>query len=481
MAVIQSFGQLQSMGQSPRGLRVSSGGVSNLDLYGLSQTYFQIYKSQPNVRICVDFLARNVAQLGIHAFRRVSDTDRVRLFDHDVTQWLKRPNPSTTQYRLVEDMMIDLGIYFRSYWAKVRYTRVDGRPALGFVRLPPEQVTVEGGLLPEKFIWEDGAGGKKEFPLSEIVHFSGYRLGISPLETLRRILAEEAAAGAYRESLWLHGAKHEGIWEREKESPNYTPEQIADWRANWQEFASSSKAGQTAVGLRGWKYVTTSFSSRDSEFTQGGKLRREVCAAAYHIPLPLVGILEHATFSNVKEQHKHLYQDCLGPWNEMIVQELERQVLPECEDQDRVYVEFNIDAKMAGSFEEQANSLRTLVGRPMMTANEGRARLNLPKDPDPGSDKVALQQGGPSQDAQPSDNPYASLVVSQHQRQWTQQLAAADQSERLQLFFEKRTPWMRALFADLDGFLPQDEAWQLARGTLIVTLNQLTAEEAVHA
>jgi phage portal protein BeeE len=57
-------------------------------------------------------------------------------------------------------------------------------------------------------------------------------------------------------------------------------------------------------------------------------LRREVCAAAYHIPQPMVGILDHATFSNIKEQHKHTYQDTLGPWMENIQQEIERQHIP---------------------------------------------------------------------------------------------------------------------------------------------------------
>ena len=111
----------------------------------------------------------------------------------------------------------------------------------------------------------------------------------------------------------------------------------------------------------------------------------------------MVGILEHATFSNIKEQHKQLYADCLGPWLEMVSEEIERRLLPEARDTTDVYGEFNIAEKLKGSFEEQATALRLLVGRPVMTANEGRARLNLPsiKD-DPTADQLAAQQGGPS-------------------------------------------------------------------------------------
>ena len=150
-------------------------------------------------------------------------------------------------------------------------------------------------------------------------------------------------------------------------------------------------------------FKPAAFSPRDSEFIQGSKLRREVSASMAQIPLPLVGILDHATFSNIKEQHKHLYQDTLGPIFEMIQQEVERQILPECQDTENVYCEFNIAAKLAGSFEEQANALRVLIGRPLMTANEGRARLNLPAiQDDPTADQLAAQQGGPSSTTDPA-------------------------------------------------------------------------------
>jgi hypothetical protein len=93
----------------------------------------------------------------------------------------------------------------------------------------------------------------------------------------------------------------------------------------------------------------------------------------------MVGILDHATFSNIREQHKQLYTDCLGPWLEMIQQEIELQILPDLPGPSNVYVEFNIAEKLRGSFDEQAAQLQASVGAPYMTRNEARARLNLPQ------------------------------------------------------------------------------------------------------
>jgi len=401
--IVQSFGALQAMTSPP----LWTGGSSpSLNLYGLNQAYADIYRTQPNVRICVDFLARNIGELTPQVFRRVSDTDRVRLVDHDLARWLGKPNPATRQYRLMENLVGDMGVYFNGYWLKVRYTGGDGRDAIGLVRIPGDQMSVEGGLLPEKFCWSSN-GRDRDFPLSEIVHFDGYNptnplMGLSPLETLRRILAEEASASENRESYWRNASRHEGIIERPKDAPKWTPTQKASWREQWQErFAGPGNAGLVPVLEDGMQFKSASFSAKDSEYTLGGKLRREVCAAMYHIPLPLVGILEHATFSNVKEQHKHLYQDCLGPWLKMLKQEIEGQLLVECEDQQDVYVEFNIDAKLAGTPEERASSLQMAVGRPWRTVNEARALENLPRIDDPELDTVAPQQGGPAAAATP--------------------------------------------------------------------------------
>lgn len=364
-------------------------------------TYAAIYRTQPNVRTCVDFLARNIAQIGLHAFRRVSDLDRVRLADYPLLDWLDHPNPGTTRFRLFESLMQDLGIYFNAFWLKVR--RPDNR--IGLVRLPPEAMTIEGWLVPAAFIWTLPDGRKMPFTPDQIVYFGGYDpcdplMGLSPLETLRQILSEDAAQTAYRRHYWQNASLIDGVVMRPAGVAKWTPDQKVAFREQWQARRS---AGGTAVLEDGMTFQATTFSARDSEFVAARKLTREECAAAYHIPLPMVGILDHATFSNIKEQHKQLYQDCCGPWLQLIVEELERQLLPEVADNDRVYLEFNIADKLRGSFEEQASSLYFMVGRPIMTANEGRARLNLPRiTDDPSADTIAMPLNTSAGPAAPS-------------------------------------------------------------------------------
>ena len=213
MPVVQSTTSLVDM---PSGWwpLTSYGSLLMYDKYNYD--YATIYRAQPNVRTCVDFLARNIAQLGLHVFRRVSDTDRERLTDHPLATVLARPLPAEykiTRYRLIEALVGDLGVYFNAYWLKIR---ANGAP-LGLLRVPPPYVTIEGGLVPTGY--KITVGGKLiPVSLDEIVHFRGYNpgnpiTGLSPLETLRRVLAEEHAAGDYREHFWQNAARMGARWD----------------------------------------------------------------------------------------------------------------------------------------------------------------------------------------------------------------------------------------------------------------------------
>jgi len=379
MATIQTLGNLQSLypDWSPLVTRTS------LSMYdNFNYDYAALYRMQPNLRTCIDFLARNVAQLGLHVFRRVSDTDRERLTDHGSAKLLGQPLPpvmKVTTYRMIEALMSDLGIYFNAYWLKIRQ---DGVPS-GLLRIPPIYITPRGGLIPK--LYEMTVGGLyQELQPNDVVHFHGYNpenpiSGLSPMETLRRILAEEHEAGLYRENFWQNAARKEGVVQRPREAPEWSDTARERFIADFQEAHSGAdNSGKIVVLEEGMEWKEVSFNAQESEYIEGRKLTRVECARAYHIPLPMVGILDNATLTNIREQHQNLYQDCIGPWLTMIEQDIDLQLLPEFEDSANIYVEFNLNEKLKGDFEEQIKTLQSAIGRPWMTPNEGRARMNLP-------------------------------------------------------------------------------------------------------
>ena len=137
---------------------------------------------------------------------------------------------------------------------------------------------------------------------------------------------------------------------------------------------------------------------KDAQYIEARQLSREEVAAAYHVDPSMLGLSKNANQSSLGELRQMLYADALGPLLEMLQQDIELQLLPDVDPAGarKIYVEFNLRAKMQGSFEAQSAAVSASVGGPWMTRNEGRALYNLPDLPEAGELIVPLNvsEGG---------------------------------------------------------------------------------------
>lgn len=347
---------------------------------GPAATYAVLYRGQPHVRTVVDFLASQLGQLGIHVYRRLSDTDRVRVHDHPLARLLRAPNEGTTRYAWISQTVMDYAVFGDAFSIKVR------RPnRLELYRVPPPAMQAFGDLVPRLYTWTLPDGNTRLLDPHEVFHLKQYNpddpvAGLSPLETLRKLLAEEEASTQYREWFWKNAARLGGTIQRPKDAPRWTMEQRELFRAQWLDYSGPRNAGKTVVLEDGMSFEPNTATARDSQLIEARKLTREEVAAAYHVPPAMLGILEAQGYGSLREQHKALYQDTLGPYVSLLEGEIERQLLHgEFDDSDDVYVQFNINEKLQGSFEEETDALTSAVGSPYMARNEARARLNLPR------------------------------------------------------------------------------------------------------
>ncbi len=347
---------------------------------GWSSDYGALYRSQPAVRTVVDFLSRNIAQLNPKVYSRVANNDRVELDDHALANLLRQPNLETTRYTHLRDTVADLAIYDRAYWLKLGSPRpklLARIPASGMNR----RVDPESGKTIYKY-------GDQEYSRDKLVIFAGYSPegnedGVSPLETLRRTLAEEHASTAFRESFWRNHARPSGWIERPLEAPELSSPALTRLREDLNAlYSGRENAGKIGLLEEGMTFKDAGYSARDSEYIEGRKLTYEEVARVYGVPASLLGAGGGESRANIESFHRQLYQDTFGPWLKFIQLEIELQLLPDFEstnERNRIYVEFNIAEKLKGSFEEQGSTLVSAVGVPYMTPNEARARLNLPR------------------------------------------------------------------------------------------------------
>lgn len=388
MTFVISDGALAAIGQdiTPFGFPMRRG-VAISDR--ISLTYGQIYRTQPAVRMVVDFLARNVASLACQTFERASITDRKRLgMDVSPLAYMLEfsANPTMTGYRLMHSMISDRCIYDAAFWLKVRPGGIGSKTAPGYLRrIPPSRVAPVGGNWFEVDAYRIyGTKGFLDVPASDMVAFPGYspedtRNGCSPIESLRSILAEEYAATEGRRQLWDNGLQTAGQVTRPVDAPEWSDTARTRFETDLAAYRTSGpKAGSVPVFEDGMEWKAAGMTPKEAQYIESRKLTREEVASEYHVPGPLVGILDHATFSNIDEQHIQLYVDTLGAWTVSSEGEINTQLVTDFYDPKQVYVEFNINAKLKGDFEQQADQLQSAVGGPYMTRNEARGRINLP-------------------------------------------------------------------------------------------------------
>jgi HK97 family phage portal protein len=364
-------------------VQYSPGLVQAVRLWGnLGMDYGQVYRSSSPVYIVVEFHAWQISQIGLQVFQRASDNDRVSQDGSPLARLFDEPAPGLTYEALMHGTVADLDIYGNAYWLKM-----EQGPERFIVPLPPLKVTPIGGNLIQSSTYRlQTTTGQQEFDSSRIVHFRRYnpvdpRIGVSPLEPLRAILAEDAAATAHRRGFWENFARLEGVLTSPTGLSDVAYERL---RTDWQNlYSGADNAGKTAILEEGTDFKAISVTPKDAEFIEGRKQVLETVARAYNIPVSLLGLTDTATFASQEAFHTQLYVDTLGPWLKMLAGRIQREVVPWFTDDPDIYVEFNVEEKLRGSFDQQANAVRALGGVPIFSVNELRARYNMPRIDDP--------------------------------------------------------------------------------------------------
>lgn len=345
----------------------------------------EMWTTQPHLRTVVSFLARNIAQLGLHTFQRTGE-DRVRDRDSAFARTIRRPNADQTAFDLVYGLVGDLALYDRAYWLTVE--DADSPSGWTFRRLPPPWVTPvpRDAFGAKSYRVLSPQGEEANASADQILAFTGYhpsspRKGSPTVEALKETLNEQIQASKYRSQVWKRGGRVSAVIQRPKDAPKWSAEAMEQFREDWYSkyTGTGPKAGGTPILEDGMTLNRIDFNAQEQQFVEAAKLSFSTVASAFHVNPTMVGILDNANYSNVREFRRMLYGDTLGPLIAQIEDRINTFLLPRLGmDSAEYYAEFNIGEKLQGSFEEQAAVMQTLVGAPLFTRNEGRALFNRP-------------------------------------------------------------------------------------------------------
>lgn len=392
MGLLQTLGLTRSAYKEPAPSEWASElDLSLLDAHVAELSIEDLWRQQPHLRTVTSFIGRMVATVSLHVYERADDGGRERVRDSYLTELVNRPNESQVMYDFINASVIDLCLFDEFIWLiSDDPTRSD---RFRLYRIPPRWVIDARWSDPwtlDKIAVNDGRGGRLWIEGDRIIRGHGYspdavNRGKTPVDSLRDTLKEQMEAAAYRGQLWKNGPRLGGVITR-PQGANWDAAARRRFKASWQSQYSGrgSGAGGVPVLEDGMKFESFHLSAQDEQLVEMTKLSLTTVAQVYHINPTMVGVLDNANYSNVREFRKSLYGDSLGPVIKMIEELLNHVLIPRLAERDvtidpsRHYIEFNVEERLRSSFEEKADVTSKAVGAPWMTVNEARAMNNLP-------------------------------------------------------------------------------------------------------
>lgn len=360
-----------------------------LALDGRSVSFAGIYRTQPWVASAVHGIARQIARLPLHAFAMAADGEnRERDRGSTLARLLKRPNPEHARSPLALKWDVALGLLLNGNALE----RI-GKPAAG---AEPDRLSRLDWRFITPHVLEDGGpvaaweyrppnGPTEWLGPEEVVHFAWGTtegpIGVSPLTQLGVTLRSEDSAQRYGESSFRNGARmgvgvvlEKGVTADDMVRSGIRDELMLAHGGVDRAFTPLVLGGGVAdVKPLGGQ------SAVEAELINQRKVNREEIAAVYGMPPPLIGILDHATYSNVSELHKMLYRTVLGPWLSLYAETLGEQLIgrtPSWEARG-AFVEFELGEVLKGDTRERMDAYRTAIAAGVLTLNDVRRLENL--------------------------------------------------------------------------------------------------------
>lgn len=338
--------------------------------------YGEIYETHPAVHAVVGVIARSLGQTGLKSYMRTIDGPRELDSGNRLAALLRQPN-------LKFELARDVCVFGETIWLMVgeRYPQES-------VRLSPEDVEVIGkGSLVTGY----KLGTEDPYDPADVLHIKIPSVtdplrGVSPLKSLRGILSEDIAANAHRLSSWS-GATPGTYITRPLEAPEWSNE----GRSRFEESLRGRRADQVAILEEGMNVADSRPpSARDSEFLEGRRFVFEAVCSAYGVPAAVLA--GTSSDRNAGEGRRNLIQDAIAPLASLIEDGINSQLVPQVFGgqavNGRIFCEFSIEAKLRGSFREQAQVFQMATGgEPWLLPAEVREMLNLPP----------MEEAGPQQ------------------------------------------------------------------------------------
>ena len=365
-------------------------------LGGRPLSYARIYASQPWVYTAVQRLLTWAARVPLKAYIRTGEDSRERLYDHPLAQAIVSPWERGAQVELIHALLGPLLIHGNGVVMvdEGRSGKIAFRPRDWRYLTPilATRSTIAG--------WESVEDDDREtFGADTAIHAHWYSpsgpIGVSPLQALSVTIDIEDATRRFTASTMKNSARppsaitvSEDFLGRDPDERKAIVELVREQITAI--YSGPENAGKAAILPFGLDWKQVGHTAVETQLIEQRKIAREEVAAVYQIPPPMIGILDHATYSNMAQMREMSYTDALGPFLVLLEQQINAQLVRGLMRLDDLYVEFDFAGVLRGDRLKEVQAIREAINTGVLTPNEGRTALNYPKSDDEAADSLYL-------------------------------------------------------------------------------------------
>jgi HK97 family phage portal protein len=287
-------------------------------------THLKAYNNEVYVYGCIYLIGSTIAGLPYQLYKLDANKKKIIVRNSQVESLFETPNENdenSTYGNLIEWTVACLELVGNAYWLLDKlYGKQQRFPGALQILIPSRITIVPDTTSNQNFIagykYSKTDGTSILFTNEEITHFKYirpndyfYGQGSVLPSALSIDLIREAETTNL--NLFRNGAMPHATLEAEKPIDAIRFDRL---KKQFEEgYTGTKNAKKTILLDNGIKFKQISQSMQDLEFIEGIKLSREEICIAFKVPPVILGILDHATYSNYEQANKIFWIHCLMP------------------------------------------------------------------------------------------------------------------------------------------------------------------------
>lgn len=345
---------------------------------------------------CVEIISKSFGSVGLKVQINGEDAP-----DHPLKLLLENPNPVTAGAEFFDAVCSYNRLAGNSYMEAIRDGT--GKPKELYLWSPYEmQITPsDSDAVPwaASYTWATGSY-KKTWPIdprtgqSDMAQWKTFNpldaeFGMSPMEPAAYSVDQHNAAGEWNQALLQNSASPDGMLTTDG---NLSDAQYENLRKEIEKNMSGPRnARRPFIGEGGLKWTQLSMNPKDMDWLAGRKASAIDIAAAYGVPVQLLGIEGSQTFANFEQARLSLWEDTVLPLLDQAIDLLNNWLVPMYEEKGLAII-YDMNSIEALEF-KRTKAMESVNNLGYLTINEKRTMAGFERVDDPAADEITMPAG----------------------------------------------------------------------------------------